>query len=116
VIKRIEKAIRAICLWIVWRLAFLQFLSALILLITVSLISGGWCGSLFGWGFYVDLKLLAGLHRDCERDGFEAGDEIEGAFLWDGCEALRGGGADGEGAFWFGDVDGFGVGLGDLFG
>lgn len=43
----------------------------------------------------VDLRLFIGLHCDDERNRFEAGDEVEGAFLRDGCEALRGGGADG---------------------
>ena len=45
-------------------------------------------------GFEVDLDLLAGLHGDGEGDGFEAGDEVEGSFFWDGCEALRSVGAD----------------------
>lgn len=43
----------------------------------------------------MDLDLLAGLHGDGEGDGFEAGDEVEGSFFCDGCEALRGVGADG---------------------
>ena len=32
----------------------------------------------------MNLDLLAGLHRDSEGDGFEAGDEVEGAFFRDG--------------------------------
>lgn len=66
--------------------------------------------------FEMDLYLLTGLHGDCERDALETGDEVEGAFLWDGREALRGGGADGKGAVGFCDVDGFWVGLGECFG
>jgi len=49
----------------------------------------------FELAFELDLDLLAWLHRDDEWNGFEAGDEVEDAFFWDGCEALRGGGADG---------------------
>jgi len=63
----------------------------------------------------VNLDLFAWLHGDGERGGFEAGDEVEGAFFGDGVEALGSGGADGQGALCFGDLDGFGVGLGDGF-
>ena len=49
----------------------------------------------------MDLDLLAGLHGDGDGDGFEAGDEVEGALFGDGVEALRGVGADGEGAVGF---------------
>lgn len=63
-----------------------------------------------------DLYLLAWLHCDCEGDALESGDEVEGAFFGGGCEALRCGSADGERAFWFGDLDGFEAGLGDGFG
>ena len=59
---------------------------------------------------------MAGFHLDGDGDCFEAGDEVEGAFFWDGCEALRGSGADGQGAGWFCDADGFWVGFGDGFG
>ena len=48
----------------------------------------------FELAFDVDLYLLGGLHGDDEGDGFEAGDEVEGSFFWDGCEALRSVGAD----------------------
>jgi hypothetical protein len=65
--------------------------------------------------FQLNLYWLAGLHGDCEGDGFEAGNEIEGSFFWDGWEALWGGGADGECAVWFCDADGFGGGLCDRF-
>ena len=51
------------------------------------------CG--FLCDFEMNLDFLAGLHRDGDGHGFEAGDEVEGSFFWDGCEALRGGGADG---------------------
>ncbi len=71
------------------------------------------CG--FLCDFEMNLDLFAGLHGDGEGDGFEAGDEVEGSFFGDGVEALRGVGADGEGAVWFCDADGFGVGLGDCF-
>ena len=43
----------------------------------------------------VNLDLLTGLHGDCEGDGFEARNKVEGAFFWDGVEAFRGGGVDG---------------------
>ena len=60
------------------------------------------------------------MHGDDEWDGFEAGDQVEGALFGDGFEALCGGGADAEDAFWFfygdclviGVIDWF-VGLGD---
>jgi len=43
----------------------------------------------------MDLYLLAGLHGNGEGDGFEAGDEVEGAFFGDEGEALGSVGADG---------------------
>jgi len=55
------------------------------------------------------------LHGDGDGDGFEAGDEVEGAFRRDGFGGLMGGDADCEGAGWFFDLDGFWVGLGDRF-
>jgi len=58
---------------------------------------------------------VAGLHGDGEGDCFESGNEVEGAFFWDRVEALSRVRADGQGAFWFGDVEGFGIGLGDGF-
>ncbi len=45
-------------------------------------------------GFEVDLDFFTGLHGDDEWDGFEAGDQVEGALFGDGFEALCGGGAD----------------------
>ena len=59
---------------------------------------------------------MVGLHGDGDGDGFEAGDEVEGALFGDRVEALRGVGANGECAVGFCDADGFGVGLGDCFG
>ena len=44
----------------------------------------------FELAFEVDLDLLAGLHGDGEGDGFEAGDQVEGAFFWDGARSLPG--------------------------
>ena len=38
----------------------------------------------------LNVDFVAGLHCDCERDGFEARDQVEGAFFWDGAEALGG--------------------------
>ena len=49
----------------------------------------------FEFALEVDLDLLAWLHRDDEWNGFEAGDEVEDAFFWDGYEAFRDGGVDG---------------------
>lgn len=66
--------------------------------------------------FEVDLDFLAVPHWDGEGDGFEAGDEVEGAFFWDGVEALRRVGGDGQGAVGFCDADGFVIRLGDCFG
>lgn len=43
----------------------------------------------------MDLDLFAWSHGDGEGDGFEAGDEVEGAFFGDGSEALWRVGADG---------------------
>lgn len=63
----------------------------------------------------MDLDLLAGLHGDCDWDGFEAWDEVEGALFGDGVEASSGVGVDDECAVGFCDADGFGVGLGDGF-
>ena len=63
----------------------------------------------------LNVNLPAGLHSDGEGDALEAGDEVEGSFFWYGFEAL-GVGADGEGAIWFCDSDGFGVGLGYCLG
>lgn len=62
-------------------------------------------------GLHVNMYLLAGLHGDCEWDGFETRDEVEGAFFWDCFEALRRVGTDDEGAVWLCDPDGFWVGL-----
>ncbi len=42
----------------------------------------------FELAFEVDLDLWPVPHWDGEGDGFEAGDEVEGAFFWDGVEAL----------------------------
>ena len=61
----------------------------------------------------MNVYLLAGLHGDCEGNAFKAGDEVEGAFFWDGFETGGGVGADGERAVWFSDADGLGVGLCD---
>ena len=63
----------------------------------------------------MNLDLLVGLHVDCEGDGFEAGDEVEGAFCRDWAEAFCCVCADGYGAVCFFDLDGFWVGLGDRF-
>ena len=60
----------------------------------------------------MDLDLFAGLHGKGDGDRFEAGDQVEGAFFWDGAEALKSVGGDGQCAVWFGDANGLGVGLG----
>ena len=64
----------------------------------------------------MNFYFLAGLHGDGEGCALEAGYEVEGALFWDGFEARGGVGTDDEGAVWFLDADGFGVGLGDCFG
>ena len=79
-------------LWLVYRLAVSLILICFYLFDHCSAFVGR-CGSWCGWGFEVDFNLLAGVHGDGEWDGFEAGDEVEGSFFGDGCEALRGGGA-----------------------
>ena len=43
----------------------------------------------------MDLDLFAGLHGKGDGDRFEAGDQVEGAFFWDGAEALKSVGGDG---------------------
>src|SRR6266550_9203116 len=63
----------------------------------------------------LNVDLLAGLHGDFEGDALEAGDEVEGSFFRDGFKALGGVGADDEGAVWFCNADGFGIGLLDCF-
>ena len=63
----------------------------------------------------MNLYILAGAHGYRERDTFEAGDEVEGALFWNGFEALRAVGADGQGPVWFCDLDGFGIGSRDCF-
>ena len=63
----------------------------------------------------MDFDLFAWLHGNGERDGLETRDEVECAFFWDGCKALRGIGADGQRALGFRDLDSSGIRLCDGF-
>ena len=63
----------------------------------------------------MNLYLLARLHGDCEWDGFESWDEVEGSFRWYGLEAFRCVCVDDKDALWLCDSDGFGIGLSYCF-